>query len=181
MIFFGKDIVNNLVDTTPIEKLADKLEEYENDLEMIFTYFAYKSIDINYINNLLKYKVNHVAFYCMDSVFDIRSCPSCMIYSKQVSNVITYYIMIICTQRRFKKLGYATMLLDGFVKRVQDETKCTNKKVKIVLSSLDEVVSYYQKYGFEAVDCSLDNHPYLMQFETVENDKMYTIMELVIK
>ena len=73
------------------------------------------------------------------------------------------------------------MLLDGFVKRVQDETKDTNKKVKIVLSSLDEVVSYYQKYGFEAVDCSLDNHPYLMQFETVENDKMYTIMELVIK
>jgi hypothetical protein len=181
MIFFGKDIVNNLVDTTPIEELAKKLEEYENDLEMIFTYFAYKSIDINYINSLLKYRVNQVAFYCMDNEFDVRSCPSCMIYSKQVSNVITYYIMIICTQRRFKKLGYATMLLDGFVKRVQDETKDTNKKVKIVLSSLDEVVSYYQKYGFEAVDCSLDNHPYLMQFEKVENDKMYTIMELVIK
>ena len=99
MIFFGKDIVNNLVDTTPIEELANKLEEYENDLEMIFTYFAYKSIDINYINNLLKYKSNQVAFYCMDNEFDVRSCPSCMIYSKQVSNVITYYIMIICTQR----------------------------------------------------------------------------------
>ena len=41
--------------------------------------------------------------------------------------------------------------------------------------------SYYQKYGFKAVNCTLDNHPYLMQFETVETDKMYTIMELVIK
>ena len=149
MIFFGKDIINNIVDTTPIENLADKFDEFKNDVEMIFTYFAFKSIDIAYIQNLLNYETNQVAFYCMDHEFDVRSCPSCMMYSKQVDhNTIIYYIMIICTQQRFKKLGYATMLLDGFMQRVREETKNTQKKVKIVLSSLDEVVSYYQKYGF---------------------------------
>jgi hypothetical protein len=179
MIFFGKDIVNNLVDTTPVENLADKLDEYERDVEMIFTYFAFGSIDIDYIQNLLQYKSNQVAFYCMDQEFDIRNCPSCMIYSKCVTaDTITYYIMIICTQRRFKNLGYATMLLDGFVQKVREETK---EFTKIVLSSLDEVVSYYQKYGFEAVDCSLESHPYLMQFEKVDDNKMYTVMELAIK
>jgi len=53
--------------------------------------------------------------------------------------------------------------------------------MKIVLSSLDEVVSYYQKYGFEAVDCSFENYPYLQRFEQHEEDKLYTIMELIIK
>jgi hypothetical protein len=178
MIFFGKDIVNNLVDTTPIENLADEIDNYEKDVEMIFTYFAFGSISIDYIQSLLQYKSNQVAFYCMDQEFNIRNCPSCMIYSRCFdNNVITYYIMIICTQRRFKNMGYATMLLDGFVQRVREETKMSTK---IVLSSLDNVVSYYQKYGFEAVDCSLESHPYLMMFEKVDDDKMYTVMELTI-
>ena len=88
---------------------------------------------------------------------------------------------MICTQQRFKKLGYASMLLDGFVEKVRDETVSSTKSVKIVLSSVDEVVSYYQRYGFEAVDSTLESHPYLMQFEKCEPDKLYTVMELTIR
>ena len=84
---------------------------------------------------------------------------------------------MICTQRRFKNMGYATMLLNGFVERVKTES---SSKTKIVLSSVDEVVSYYQKYGFEAVDYTLENYPYLMRFEKYDENKMYTIMELYI-
>ena len=87
---------------------------------------------------------------------------------------------MICTQRRFKNLGYASMLLDGFVENVRKETNDETKSVKIVLSSVDEVVSYYQRYGFEVVDYTLDSHPYLMRFEKCEPDKLYTVMELNI-
>jgi hypothetical protein len=184
MIFFGKDIINKIIDTSEIEELYEKVEKFRKDVDMIFTYFAYPKIDIKYILNLLEYETNQTAFYCMDTEFNVRSCPSCMIYSKQNkknSDTIYYYIMMICTQRRFKKLGYASMLLDGFVEQVRDETKNATKSVKVVLSSVDEVVSYYQRYGFEVVDSTLESHPYLMRFEKCEPDKLYTVMELIVR
>jgi GNAT superfamily N-acetyltransferase len=184
MIFFSDDIRNEIVDNSPLEEIMDKLEEFRNDNEMIFTYFNYGSIGIDYIENLLKYESNKVAYYCNDEKFVIRSCPSCMIYSKQNnknSDTIMYYIMVISTDREFRGQGYATKLLNGFVERVREETKNSSKKVKIVLSSLDEVVSYYQKYGFEVADCSFDNYPYFKYFEKYDDEKLCTIMELDIK
>ena len=184
MIFFSDDIQNKIIDTTPLDEIMDRLEEFKNDVEMIFTYFNYGSIGIDYIENLLKYESNRIAFYCTEDTFVIRSCPSCMIYSKQNkknSDTILYYIMVISTDIEFRGQGYATKLLNGFVEKVKDETKSSPKKVKIVLSSLDEVVSYYQKYGFEAVDCSFENYPYFKCFEKFDEEKLYTVMELDIK
>jgi ribosomal protein S18 acetylase RimI-like enzyme len=184
MIFFSDDIKNKIVDSVPIDKIMDKLDEFKNDVDMIFTYFNYGTIGIDYIQNLLNHETNKTAFYCTEETFVIRSCPSCMIYSKQNkknSDTILYYIMVITTDKEFRGKGYATKLLNGFVERVKEETKRSTKKVKIVLSSLDEVVSYYQKYGFEAVDCSFENYPYLQRFEKHDEDKLYTIMELDIK
>jgi len=184
MIFFSDDIQNKIVDTAPLDEIIDRLEEFKNDNQMIFTYFNYGSIGIDYIENLLKYETNKVAFYCTEDTFVIRSCPSCMIYSKQNkknSDTIMYYIMVISTDKEFRGQGYATKLLNGFVEKVKEETKTSPKKVKIVLSSLDEVVSYYQKYGFEAVDCSFENYPYFKCFEKYDEEKIYTVMELDIK
>jgi predicted GNAT family N-acyltransferase len=184
MIFFSEDIKNKIVDTTPLDEIMDRLEEFKNDVQMIFTYFNYGSIGIDYIENLLKYESNKMAFYCTEDTFVIRSCPSCMIYSRQNkknSDTIMYYIMVISTDKEFRGQGYATKLLNGFVEKVKEETKTSPKKVKIVLSSIDEVVSYYQKYGFEAVDCSFENYPYFKYFEKYDEEKIYTIMELDIK
>ena len=184
MIFFSEDIKNKIIDETPVDKIMDKLEEFKNDNEMIFTYFNYGAIGIDYIENLLKYESNRIAFYCTEDTFVIRSCPSCMIYSKQNkknSDTIMYYIMVISTDKEFRGQGYATKLLNGFVEKVKEETKTSPKKVKIVLSSIDEVVSYYQKYGFEVVDCSFENYPYFKYFEKFDEEKIYTVMELDIK
>ena len=184
MIFFSDEIKNKIVDMTPVDEIMDRLEEFKNDNQMIFTYFNYGAIGIDYIENLLKYESNKMAFYCNEDTFVIRSCPSCMIYSRQNkknSDTIMYYIMVISTDREFRGKGYATKLLNGFVEKVKEETKTSTKKVKIVLSSLDEVVSYYQKYGFEAVDCSFENYPYFKYFEKYDDDKIYTVMELNIK
>ena len=54
--------------------------------------------------------------------FNIQNCPSCMIYAK---NGTDYYIMIICTLKKFRNLGYATMLLKGFIDNI-------NKLVNLV-------------------------------------------------
>ena len=184
MIFFSDDIKNKIIDSSPVEEIIHNLDQFKSDEEMIFTYFNYSIIGIDYIQNLLKYKSNKTAFYCLEDDFVIRKCPSCMIYSKQNkknSDTILYYIMVISTQPEFRNKGYGTSLLNGFVERIKKETQESTKKVKIVLSSLDEVVSYYQKYGFEAVDCSFENYPYLRQFEIYDDEKLYTIMELNIK
>jgi ribosomal protein S18 acetylase RimI-like enzyme len=184
MIFFSDDIKNQIIDTTPVDEILDKLEEFKNDNQMIFTYFNYGAIGLDYIENLLKYESNKTAYYCTEDTFVIRSCPSCMIYSRQNKikcDTIMYYIMVISTDREFRGKGYATKLLNGFIERIKEETKTSSKKVKIVLSSLDEVVSYYQKYGFEVVDCSFENYPYFKYFEKYDEEKIYTIMELDIK
>jgi predicted GNAT family N-acyltransferase len=78
-------------------------------------------------------------------------------------------------------MGYGTLLLDGFMIKINEETKNINKNVKVVLSALDDVVSYYQKYGFEVVDYNFDSYPYLQQFEKCDDTKMYTIMVLLVK
>lgn len=181
MIFYSDNIINNIIDNGELDTIAEEVDKFKKDIEMIFTYFTYPIISLDYIQNLLKFESNKIAFYCMEDKFVIRSCPSCMIYSKQNkknSDTILYYIMVISTDKEFRGQGYATKLLNGFVERVKEETKMSTKKVKIVLSSVDEVVSYYQKYGFEVVDFSFDNYPYFRCFEKYDEEKIYTIMEL---
>lgn len=184
MIFYSEKIEADIIDNNELDVVVDKVDEFKRDIDMLFTYFTFSIIGYDYIQNLLKYPSNRVAFYCMDDEFDIRNCPTAMIYSKQTRKTggeIVYYIMMICTQRRFKNLGYATTLLNGFVEKVRADTVESTRPVKIVLSALDEVVSYYQKYGFDAVDCELKNYPYLARFEKCDESKIYTIMELRIK
>lgn len=173
MIFYSEDIIKGL-------ETQEQLDAFQADVEMIFTYFAYPKISLDYIYALLKCKTNRVAFYCMDDVFDIRNCPSCMIYSLGtiVDCSYNYYILLICTHRRFKNMGYATMLLDGFIESVKHSN--ADKKTKIILSSVDAAVSYYQCRGFEVVDDSLENYPELMRFEKFEKDKMYSVMEMMV-
>jgi predicted GNAT family N-acyltransferase len=184
MIFFSADILNKIIDESNLDEITDKVEEFRNDNIMIFTYFNYGIINVDYIENLLDCESNKIVYYCFEDEFNIRNCPSCMIYSKQYdknTNEIIYYILLISTQKRFRNMGYGTLLLDGFMKKVDKETENINKNVKVVLSALDDVVSYYQKYGFIVVDYNFDNYPYLQQFEKCDETKMYTIMVLLVK
>jgi ribosomal protein S18 acetylase RimI-like enzyme len=181
MIFYSDKIEASIIDNNEIDVITDKIDQFKADIDMLFTYFTFSIIGLDYIKNLLMFKSNKVAFYCMDDEFDIRNCPSAMIYSKQTRNTgdtIIYYIMVICTQRRFKQMGYATSLLNQFIEKVRQDTIDSKKPVKIVLSSIDNVVSYYQNYGFEVVDYTLENYPYLLAFEKYDKSKIYTIMEL---
>ena len=100
MIFYSDKIEADIVDNNELEVIADKLDQFKEDIAMLFTYFTFSVIGLDYTSNLLKSKSNRVAFYCMDDdEFNIRNCPSAMIYSKQTRNTggaIIYYIMINC-------------------------------------------------------------------------------------
>jgi ribosomal protein S18 acetylase RimI-like enzyme len=102
-------------------------------------------------------------------------------YFYKEKNEINYYILLICTKYRFRSQGYGTKILDGFVERVKEETKIKpSTKVKIILSSLEEAVLFYEAYGFKWTRESLADHPFLMLYEKYEEKKEYFILELLL-
>jgi hypothetical protein len=185
MNYYSEDIINDIIDKSDVENILEKIDEFKEDAKYMFYYFSFYQISFDYIDHLLKDEKNKYAFRCIDnSEFNLRNCPSSMIYRRSVNNKkkeINYYVLMICTKQKFKKLGYASALLDDFIKRVKDETqKNTDYKIKIVVSSLDNVVSYYEHYGFKLVSNKITDHPFLLRYEKYEKNKDYYIMELEI-
>ena len=96
---------------------------------------------------------------------------------------IRYYILIACTKRKFRNQGYASKLLDGFIERIkrENDTEVGNENnIKIILSSVEESVLFYESYGFKWTRESITDHPMLMRFERYEPKKEYFIMEFHI-
>jgi len=185
MNYYSNEIINGIIDTSDLNDIIDNVNEFKSDVHMLFVYFAFHDINLDYIHNLLEDDKNMVAFRCIDnSAFNVRNCPSAMIYRKYVCreyHECTYYILMICTKQSFKKLGYASAMLDDFIAKIrQYKNENPGYTYKIVLSSLDGAVSYYEKYGFNIIYDVLEDHPVLAHFEIPEDDKPSYIMELII-
>uniref|UniRef100_A0A6C0DKL6 N-acetyltransferase domain-containing protein n=1 Tax=viral metagenome TaxID=1070528 RepID=A0A6C0DKL6_9ZZZZ len=104
---------------------------------------------------------------------------------QRFKNSVRYYILLACTKRKFRNQGYASKLLDGVIKRIKEETKQENagninSDIKIILSSVEESVLFYESYGFKWTRESITDHKMLMSFERYQPDKEYFIMELKI-
>lgn len=186
MNYYSDDIINTIIDNSDVENIIENIEEFKDDAKMLFYYFSFYDIALDYIDNLLIDEKNKMAFRCIDNTeFNLRNCPSAMIYRKYVNNKkkeIHYYILMICTKHKFKKLGYASALLDHFIKRIKEDSykNKSNYKIKIVLSSVDKSVSYYEHYGFKIESNKLTDFPVLMRYEKLEKEKDYYIMSLDI-
>jgi len=185
MNYYSDDIINNIIDNSILENIVEQNEEFLFDTKMLFFYFSFYSISLDYIDNLLNDKKNKIAFRCIDtSMFNLRNCPSAMVYRKYKSNTkkqIIYYILMICTKQSFKKLGYATSLLDDFIDKIKTETQNeTDYEVKIVVSSLDSAISYYKHYGFSLTKDKLIDHPVLIKYEKPEINEGLHILEFTI-
>ena len=180
MNYYSNEIVNHIIDTSELNNIIDAVSEFEDDVHMLFVYFAFHKINLDYIYNILADKSNEIVFRGIDTCgFNIRNCPSAMIYRKyKRGNTRIYYILMICTKQSFKKFGYASAMLDDFIGRMKERR---NDGIhKIVLSSVDTAVSYYQKYGFAITTDTLKDHPVLHHYEIPECDKPPCIMELII-
>lgn len=182
MNFYSDIIINDIIDNNH--------QEIEKFIEESFTTISkYSSHNINhkYIYNVLTNTKNIITFFCLDNdkdSFSINNCPSILVYHKQESpQEIRYYILIACTKRKFRKHGYASKLLDGLIERIKKEIPRTNHPtpiIKIILSSLEESVLFYESYGFKWTTELIINHPILMDYEKYDEEKEYFIMELIL-
>ena len=176
MNFYSEDIVRGII---------DQETEYNRFYEQVFTLSCKYSngvVSPTYILSLVHDTTNSIAFRCMDTEFNIHNCPSILIYHKYydaAKNETAYYILMICTKRSYKGMGYASGLLDDFIGRIRNQ--CVDgSRCKIVLSSLESAVTFYEEYGFRWTRAPLTDYPKLMEFERYDEEKEYFILELAI-
>uniref|UniRef100_A0A6C0I2B8 N-acetyltransferase domain-containing protein n=1 Tax=viral metagenome TaxID=1070528 RepID=A0A6C0I2B8_9ZZZZ len=183
MNFYSEDIVNDIIDHSPLEEIVEKLDDFNATSRYIFLRYVGLSVGPEYTDAMVSNEQNKMAFHCIDSEFEITNCPSVMIYRRfPRKNEIVYYILLICTKSKFKGMGYASKLLDGFIERVKQETKKygNTKKITIALSSVETAVTFYEEYGFKWTRKTLKDHTPLTWFEAYDDAKEYFIMELDI-
>lgn len=181
MNFYSEDIINNIIDTEEVENILDKIDTFYQELKITLAYYSYQHISLKYIKEILKDKKNRIAFRCMDTTFDMKNSPCLFVYvfdKNTETKEITYYILLICTKQRFKKLGYASSLLSDFIQYVKEKNKDYSRK--IILSSIESAVTFYEKYGFKWTREVLTNYPILMKYEKFSEEKEYFILQLTI-
>lgn len=183
MNFYSEDIINNILDDEE-DDVIERIDSFNRLVEYLIHSYSCRDIYYKYTNHLLQDEKVKIAFYCMDLEFSICNCPAIILYRKcfdRKTNEIKYYILLICTKRKFRNQGYASKLLDYFIERVKREnTNNNDKKIKIILSSTEESVLFYESYGFRWTRESLVQHPILMVYEKYEEEKEYFILELGI-
>ena len=170
MNFYSDDIIRDIVDNAPLETMIDQLRAFVAEYEYLVVKYCYGIIHNNYLTNLLNDSSKIVvAFHCLDHVFDMGNCPSLLIYRKcRVSGENRYY-------------GYATALLDGLVARIRNDLGTDPIPTKIILSSVEDAVLFYEVYGFRWTRESIGTHPVLMKYEAYDEAKEYFIMEYVVQ
>ena len=182
MNFYSDIIINDAIDNFPLENVIDYIEKFGEKCFNLINRYARDHIQDIYTFNVLSNTKNVVAFHCIDNEFTIENCPSILVYRKcKFENSIRYYILLACTKRKFRNQGYASKLLDGVIKRIKEENQDNiNSDIKIILSSVEESVLFYESYGFKWTRESITDHKMLMRFERYQPDKEYFIMELKI-
>ncbi len=181
MNFYSDEIINDIIDNKPLDKIMDLIQIFGEDSFNTIAKYSYHNIHHKYIYNVLGNTKNIVAFYCLDNEFSINNCPSILVYRKcKYKNEIRYYILIACTKRKFRGQGYASKLIDGLIERIKKENNNSNCKIKIILSSVEESVLFYEAYGFKWTRESIIDHNMLLCFERYEPKKEYFIMEYVL-
>ena len=186
MNFYSDLILNNIVDNYPMDTIIDSIEQFGEHCFNKIARYSYNSIHHKYIYNVLGNTKNVVAFHCIDNEFNINNCPSMLVYRKHRVNhhEIRYYILIACTQRKFRNQGYASKLIDGLVERIKndnrDNLQNTENTIKIILSSVEESVVFYETYGFKWTRQLITEHDMLTRYERYDPKKEYFIMEYTI-
>lgn len=173
--------MNEIIDTSPLDELEQRLRQFKLDTKLVLLYLSKNVINREYINTLTLHANVRYVFRSMDTDFYISNCPSIMAYSRVTTpETTTYYILLICTKHQYKCLGYASSLLHDFIQHVKTRSISQSKPTKIVLSSLDTAVTYYEKCGFVWTRQEISDHPELLRYEIHEPGKEYFIMELAV-
>jgi len=183
MNFYATEIRNRIIDDTPIPEIIDRLNLFDEQIKTMFKSYSRHIIYGGYIDHILSFDVE-IAFYSFSDVFDIGNCPSIMVYKKKydsVSNSITYYILMICTKRKYRNMGYGTKIMDEFIRKICESGGGDACHKRIILSSVYDSVLFYENYGFVwKRDDTICDHPELVKYEGVKENEESFIMEYVV-
>ena len=182
MNFYSDEIINSIIDNEDVGTIIDSIETFKLQCKYVITKYSLYKIYHKYTDWILKDQNAIIAFYCLDREFCIYNCPSMLVYRKiKYNDEVRYYILLTCTKRSFRGQGYGTLLLDEFQKRIHKETKYhANKPQKIILSSVEDAVLFYENYGFRWTRDTLNDHPTLCFYEATDDNKGHFIMEFLI-
>jgi GNAT superfamily N-acetyltransferase len=183
MNFYSDDIIKEIRNA---DDPIPKIEELYTNIARLFYTFSHHVVSPTYVLPLLLDRSNKIAFRCIDMEFNVNNSPSMLIYHKtyyKETNELIFYILMICTRPKFKKYGYASQLLDDFIKFIKSEYQEKHEKyanIKIALSSLESAVTFYESYGFRWTRESITAHKTLLEYEKYEEDKEYFMLELIV-
>jgi hypothetical protein len=182
MIFEKDEICDDIIKKNILQKDIDI--NIHTFVKNIVKYFQRCSREINiiYIQSLIRDIKNNIAFYCIDTDFDINNCPSSIIYQKKntkMKDEITYYILLIFTVTKYRNMGYATIMLDKFIEYILKK-HTSNQKIKFILSSTENAFTFYLYSGFELTQELLSDHKILTKYERNDKNKEYYIFELLL-
>ena len=183
MNFYSDDIINNIIDNGPLETMIDDIADFKAQINYMCVSYSAVSIGPKYTQGVINNEQTKYVFYCLDQEFSVANCPSIMAYRRVFDNAVnrtTYYMLFLCTKRRFKGQGYAGHLLNGFIEHVKakeyrntekEYTEKEGRTVNIVLSSLETAVTFYEERGFKWTRKDLTDYPFLLQYEKHEKEK----------
>ena len=198
MNFYSDQIVNSIIDQEPLEEIVDKIDVFWLQTKYIMTRYSMNSIYHRYVDGILEDPKIVVVYHCLDqNNFDVYNCPSVLVYRKvrdsrraagaSEASVrsrrdvgFIYYILFTCTKKAFRGQGYGSRLLDGLQDRIRKENM-NNIPQKIVCSSVEDAVTFYEDYGFHWTRKSIKGYPILMKYESYQEGKEYFIMEKEVR
>ena len=168
---YDKYIKKNNNSTESISFNEFKLKGLEQFSKIFPFYFS--GINQDYIQNILNSNKIHILISCMGCNFDIKNITSILIYHKTISsNLIKYYILLLGTHERFRKYGYGKVILDEFIEFVKKFNK-SEKKIKIILRSLESSMGFYLSNGFVHSESELKSNRLFFKYESSNELKLY--------
>jgi hypothetical protein len=134
--------------------------------------FYFSGINEKYIGNILYSDKTHILVSCIDNKFNIKNITSILIFHKtNSSKLIKYYILLLGTHERFRKYGYGKVILDEFIEFVKKFNK-SEKKIKILLKSLESSMRFYLSNGFVQTQSELKSNKLFFKYETQSELKL---------
>jgi GNAT superfamily N-acetyltransferase len=154
----------------------------DTEIRKLIKSFCSDKINDKYVNGLVKLEGLYHMFLSFEDKLDIKSSPCMLTYVNywfEETNEMHFYVLLLCTNEEHRGKGYATTLLKLFKQYIQDMVGYSEFTTKVILSSVEDAVTFYEDNGFKWV-WPLDKSKYdmLLQYEYGSFEKECFVMEM---
>ena len=175
MIFSYKKIF-----TLNLKKISNIVEynKYKNNYVLIQNQFIRKFVDNisdEFIDIVTKDTKNNIICFNLDNCINEHNITSVIIYRKvYLINEIKYIILLMGSHPDIRECGYGKIFLDEFISLILKNK--LNKKISIILHSLNSSYNFYKNYGFTKINKS----SFLKNYEGWKSNDDKLILEYII-